>query len=339
MAREGRRVFHQVFGAVDPGRFFDLASVTKPICTALLYLLASQEGQVDLSQSVEDFLDTKTLKGVSLEKLLNHTSPLVAWDSFAKNGFHWDKKINYRKKYEEVIQGILNDKKYLRKRKKFSTCYSDLGYIILGEIIEKIYGKRLPLLFQEKIAKPLGLESEIFYVPLDRKPPFPKIEFIPSEICLKRKRLIQGEVMDRNTYIMGGATGHAGLFGTARALHKILKELRRAQMGESGFITQASFQKFCIPNPKRKLNSRYFTLGFDTPTKPGSLSGKYFSKNTIGHLGYSGVSFWWDIDKDLWIILLSNRCVFGRKLQKYSQYRPQVYNALMKKYYYDDSSG
>lgn len=298
MARKGRIVLHQKQGQ---GKFFDLASLTKPLCTACLTLLAVQEKKLSLTDTVDKFFFTKTLQGVTLKKFLNHTSPLIAWANFQKT--KW--------------QDLLSRQIYLRKGKQ--TLYSDLGYILLGKILEKVYQNDLKTLFRNKIARPVHLENEIFFCPN-------KIQKSQSVFSEKNRK---GIVQDRNAFVLGGACGHAGLFGTAKAIHAILKEFRKAFFGQSKIISKKTFLLFCKPDPKRKMSRRHFTLGFDTPTKPSSLSGKYFSKNSIGHLGFTGTSFWWDLEKDLWIVLLTNHLYFGRGQQTF---RPQIHDALMRKY-------
>ena len=195
--------------------------------------------------------------------------------------------------------------------------YSDLGYIVLGKILEKAYQTNLKNLFFKKIATPLHLEDAIFFCP----------NKIQKSQCVFSEKNRKSVVQDCNAKTLGGACGHAGLFGTAKAIHNILREFRKASFGKSKFISKKSFVTFCKPDPKRRVSERVFTLGFDTSTQPGSLSGKFFSKNSIGHLGYTGTSFWWDLEKDVWIILLTNRLYFGGQPESF---RPQIHDHLIK---------
>ena len=136
--------------------------------------------------------------------------------------------------------------------------------------------------------------------------------------------------MDDNCFAMGGVCGHAGLFGTATDIHKILLELKQAQLGQSAFLKNETFKTFCLPDENRKSRQFYFTLGFDTPTQGLSQSGSQMSPQTIGHLGFSGTSFWWDLQKNTWIILLTNRCYPDRKNFKISDFRPQFHDFILK---------
>lgn len=309
-------------------RFFDLASLTKPLVTALLFMRLFDKRKLHPEHKVGDSLQTTTLAETTLGSLLNHTSGLKDWVDFLPKNYSPKKAINRTKITHEVFHKLLNDKKLISQSGKM--LYSDLGYLVLGLVLEAFTETRLDKLWQHEIAKPLGLEKELFFCPVPRKktdkPPIKN--FIPSEICSRREQIMQGEVMDETSWILGGITGHAGLFGTAAGIHKILLELRAASLGKSKLFSKKAFATFCRPDLKRKLASRSFTLGFDTPTQPGSQSGKSFSKNTIGHLGYSGTSFWWDLDKDVWIILLTNRCYPSRQNKTFNELRPQIHDVI-----------
>lgn len=312
--------------------FFDLASLTKPLCTALLAVTAHERGFLDLNDPVARHLKTKTLGRSTLRDLLDHVSPLSDWHDFAR-GVKNPRAFAANK--EEILVRILNDRKLLRSRaggspgRKRAPLYSDLGYVVLGAVLEKVLGEGLAALFAKKIANPLGLSKELFFVPLAKKPPFAKTRFVPTETCAWRGSAVQGEVMDENAWVMGGVSGHAGLFGTAASVSGVLSEMRAARAGRSDFLKKETFENFFTPDAKRPIGKRVFTAGFDTPTKPGSQSGHFFSKNSIGHLGYSGTSFWWDLQRDVWIVILADRCVFGRTNPGFAKWRPKAHDALM----------
>lgn len=329
VARKGRVLGHFRAGRAARGaHFFDLASLTKPLVTTVLCMLAVQEGKLDLHATVARTFKTGTLGAVTIASLLHHTSGLIDWFDFARSPISRHK----------ILENILNDP--MLRRKTGATLYSDLGFIVLGEILEKIHGRSLDKIFATRVARPLKIQASLFFQPTkissgmnaQKRPRLPKAahRFFPTEICAWRGRTIQGEVMDENAWILGGVAGHAGLFGTAKAVHRLLLELRRARFGKSRLIKAETFAAFCTPDVRRRLSERHFTLGFDTPTRPGSQSGRYFSKNSIGHLGYSGTSFWWDLEKDVWIILLSNRCMPTRENKKLSVFRPRLHDAIMK---------
>lgn len=317
VARSGKIIFHECVGNFPDKKnhFFDLASLTKPLCTAFLTMIFFQEHKIDLEDTVAKFFPTKILNNTTIRELLNHTSGLVDWKPFYEQN-----KIN-------ILKSILQDPDCFKTPGK--TIYSDLGFILLGAILEKIGGERLHLLFEKQIAKKLGLQEKIFFIPLDQKNILDKKIFLPTDNCTFRKKIIQGEVMDLNAWAVGGVAGHAGLFASAKAIHKILCEWGKAKSGQSKIIAKNTFEKFCLPNLGRNPSERYFTLGFDTPTMDASQSGKKFSKNSIGHLGYSGTSFWWDLDKDFWIIFLTNRWCGPKNPDAFKKFRPELHDAII----------
>jgi CubicO group peptidase (beta-lactamase class C family) len=325
VARAGRVVLHQRVGFDRGGRkrFFDLASLTKPLCTALLCLREVQDGRLDLDTPVGDLIRADGLHGVTVRSLLRHTSGFKAWHDFSSSGFK-----------RRAIFTALRQNRRLRGRPGVTT-YSDLGYILLGEILERLIGRPLHEQFCHRITAPLGLTHSLFFVPGGRTK-IPRERFVPAEVCHLRGREIQGSVMDENAWALGGVAGHAGLFGDAAAVHRVLTELRRASLGRSRLIRKEFFDLFCRPDLLRSWNARVFTLGFDTPTRPGSQSGRFFSKASIGHLGFSGTSFWWDLKRDVWIILLTNRCMPLRQNKKLSVFRPRLHDAVMTRFLLKD---
>lgn len=327
VAVKGDVVLHEKCGLSSGQKYFDLSSLTKPLVTALCCLKAFEDGRLSPDDLVADFFATKTLGSVTVGELLNHTAPLIDWYDFARPYLR-QAAPDPAQTAARILRKILTDPKLTRSGG--ATLYSDLGYIVVGEILKKIYGKTLNRIVHDKVTGPLGLDKDLFYVPLARRRALPSKGFVASETCVRRKRLMQGEVMDENAWVMGGVSGHAGLFGTARGVHGVLSELSRASFGKSRHFSRAAFEIFCQPDPKRKFSERKFTYGFDTPTKPASQSGRYFSKETIGHLGFSGTSFWWDMKRDLWIVLLTNRCLFGRAKGEFSKWRPRLHDELVK---------
>lgn len=318
VAQRGRVILHERACADPRARFFDLASLTKPLCTAALCALAFSDGRLSLDQSVGEILAARALDAVSVRHLLTHTSGFKAWFDFASRGL----------RRREILAALLADKKFRTRPGK--TVYSDLGFIVLGALLEKIYRQPLDEIFQRRITRPLRLSHTLFFIPRGRAP-YPKDRFVPSEVCRLRGRELRGEVMDENAFAMRGVAGHAGLFGDAAAVHVLLTELRRASLGRSRLFTRATWETFCRPDTRRPWSRRVFTLGFDTPTHPGSQSGHHFSKSSIGHLGFSGTSFWWDLEKDVWVILLTNRCMPSRQNNKISAFRPRMHDAVMRR--------
>lgn len=330
VAKTGRSIFSAHYGKSEAESCFDLASLTKPLATAWLSMLAVQAGLLKLDDLVSRFFKTKNLADVTVRQLLNHTSLLKDWQQFYPATIP-EVVTDAVSRRDQILKKILHDKKSMLTKAPGSVVYSDLGYILLGAILDQVFAGELNQIFKEQVSGPLGIEASCFFLPVGKRRPVQVKKFVPTHICPVRKRLVQGEVMDLNCYFMGGVSGHAGLFANAQAIHQMLRELRAARLGKSKLIQQKTFLKFCIPQQKRDLSQRYFTLGFDTPTQPGSSAGRYFSKNSIGHLGFSGTSFWWDLDLDVWVILLTNRHVFGDGTPRGAfALRPAIHDVIMR---------
>lgn len=340
----GNKILHQkVYGhaqlipqkiKLTDQHLFDIASLTKPMATAMLFMLGFQEGSIDLDDTLGQFFPATKLKDISLRQLLNHTSGLPAWKPYFEKlilvspGWIAD---SHGKGKQWLLDQILLEKPETPPGAR--TVYSDLGYILLGKILEIVLGKTLDILFEERIAQKLGLNST-FYNPVgaNNHSPLPDTTlFAATEDCPWREQVLNGEVEDDHAYVMGGIAGHAGLFSTATDIWKWLRELAKANKGTSTFIQQKTFEEFCSIPEKRDLKMPYFTLGFDTPSEPSS-SGTHFSTQSLGHLGYSGCSFWWDLEKDATIILLTNRVHPTRDNEQIKAFRPRLHDLIWEEF-------
>ncbi|MBU1916693.1 beta-lactamase family protein [bacterium] len=320
VSQNGNTVFHEYVGQQHKmPRYFDLASLTKPLCTALVTLKLYQDGKISFTQKISDFFPTSIQPEKTIASLLNHTSGFVDWQPFYKT--HINKTHNREIVTQDILEQLLNDKGLINPT---GVCYSDLGFILLGFILEKITNTKLNILFQNLIAKPLKLQKELLFSDNKQNNNF----FVPSAHCPYRKHTLRGDVMDLNATVLDGIAGHAGLFGTAEGINFLLIELRKALQGKSSLFEKQKTEEFLLPNPNRSHAQRYFTLGFDTPTKDISQSGTLFSKNSIGHLGFTGTSFWWDLDNDFWVILLTNRHL-GDDKNKLKYFRPQLHDFII----------
>ena len=310
-----------------PGTLFDLASLTKPLCTATLTMLAIQEKACALSDSLKLFYP-QTDSSITLHHLLNHTSGLPAWKPYFQEllikapGWVADSQGK-----EWLIQKIVEEPLLSQPGEK--VVYSDLGYILLGAILEKIYSQPLHQLFNARVSLNFGL-LKTFFNPISRGEKTVddnSKHYAATEQCPWRGHILCGEVMDDHAYLMGGVAGHAGLFSDAHDCFKWLLELREAGRGTSELITKETFDLFCKVPSNRDPKTPFFTLGFDTPNQPSS-SGNYFSPNSLGHLGYSGTSFWWDREGDLVIIFLTNRVHPSRDNEKIKEFRPKLHDCI-----------
>ena len=163
-----------------------------------------------------------------------------------------------------------------------ATLYSDLGFMLLCRLVEQVAGCSLDRFLTDEIYGPLGIR-DLFFVNLysgDR----PNRPFAATEFCPIRNRLLIGEVHDDNAWFAGGVDGHAGLFGTAEAVFGLLRKLVADRCGHS---TRAIFSGTIMDEMFHGNPKKQFSLGFDRPSAENSSAGRYFSKDTVGHLGFT----------------------------------------------------
>jgi CubicO group peptidase (beta-lactamase class C family) len=209
--------------------------------------------------------------------------------------------------------------------------YSDLGFIVLGELVETVTGMTLDRFCLERIYRPLGLRSTGFVdlTQLRTHHVEAVTELIaPTEQCPWRKKILCGEVHDDNAYAMGGVAGHAGLFSSAQDVHLLLAALGQSVRGQNGFLPQSVVEEFLTKD--ESVEHSTFALGWDTPSPDNSASGRLFSRRAVGHLGFTGTSIWWDLEKNCYIIILTNRVHPNRKNEKIRDFRPQIHDLIMK---------
>ncbi|MDP6853433.1 MAG: serine hydrolase, partial [Candidatus Marinimicrobia bacterium] len=208
--------------------------------------------------------------------------------------------------------------------------YSDLGFILLSAIIEKVSNRSLDRLTQSWIYNPLGMAYTRYLPPQEVK-----TNIAPTEVdTLYRHRLIHGEVHDENTHLMGGVSGHAGLFSTAEDIAKY------AQMWVDGGVWKGRrlFKESQInefTTVQHLPGNSDMALGWDTPSQSGkSIAGDYFTPGSFGHLGFTGTSVWIDPNQEIIIVLLTNRVHPSRKGKEGSGemygIRREFYNTLMR---------
>jgi CubicO group peptidase (beta-lactamase class C family) len=232
--------------------------------------------------------------------------------------------------------------------------YSDLGYMLLGRAIEVAGFRSLDRLLASMITAPLGMR-ETRYLPLAAISECETGQLIPTGWSEVRQREKAGEVDDENAAAMGGVSGHAGLFSTAGDLFLFAREIVRASKGEGRVLSRPSAVRMTTRVAQPPGCPR--TLGFDTVTPPDSSpkgdspgntprsslkrdspgetprsqAGALAPADAVGHLGYTGCSMWIDLFREISVILLTNRVVFGSDHRKLSALRPRIHDAVWKK--------
>jgi CubicO group peptidase (beta-lactamase class C family) len=327
-AREGNIFFHKAWGVADlsSGRpvtvdtVYDLASLTKPLATTLAVMRLIQTGRLTLETPLAPVLPVMadTAKaGVTLRQLLSHCSGWPAWQPYFEQ-LRQHPEEDRRRRLAQMLAA-----EPLIAVPGTAALYSDLDYMTLGLVVEHISGERLDRFVRREIYQPLGID-DLFFNPLDASP-LPR-DYAATERCPWRGGVLSGAVHDDNAYVLNGVAGHAGLFGTARAVFTLLQALLSAYRGEadSDLLAPDLVRAFW-----RRSGDSGWTLGFDTPSVQGSSSGTFFSPNSVGHLGFTGTSFWMDLDRRITIIVLTNRVHPVRSNEKIRAFRPRIHDVLM----------
>jgi beta-N-acetylhexosaminidase len=313
----GRQTYDANSPAVNVDTIYDAASLTKPVVTSTLIALQVEAGRIGLDLPVSRYIpewndgpNPDWRKAVTVRNLLTHTSGLPA---------HKDYFLSLHSKREYIGALCREPLEYAPGTK---TVYSDLGFILLGEILERMTGKAVDQLAREQIFAPLGMTNTYFNPPknlLDRIAP-------TENDTTYRKQLVHGVAHDENAYAMGGVAGHAGMFTTAGDLAVFCQMMLNGGIyGHHRLFNRATIAQFTAAEV---ISGNARTLGWMAPTPPSS-SGSYFSPRSYGHLGYSGTSMWIDPDRQLFVILLTNRVYPTRENNKITAVRPAVHDAVV----------
>jgi CubicO group peptidase (beta-lactamase class C family) len=317
----GRLVALQGFGrftyevdspVVEPATIFDLASLTKVVATTAMAMVLYERGLIDLDAPVvgiiPEFIAEDSRRGeVTLRMLLAHSSGLSAHEKFFLKA----------RDRESVLRMAFNTP--LAAEPGSTAVYSDIGFIILGVALERLADEPLERFCQREIFDPLGMTSTTFKPPKELKARIPPTE----DDRHFRHRVIQGEVQDENASVLGGVAGHAGVFSTAGDLAKFAHAMLS---GGSPILRRDTVALFTRRQLEPAGTSR--ALGWDTPSSP-SQSGKYFGPHSFGHLGYTGTSIWIDPERQVSIILLTNRTWPDCSDQRIKVVRPQFHDAMI----------
>jgi CubicO group peptidase (beta-lactamase class C family) len=304
---------------VEADTLYDLASLTKVVATTTMAMILVDEKRLDLDRPVHAFLPAfqgPEKEGVTVRHLLTHSSGLPATAPLFR-------EVRGKAAYAERIAAM--DLGYPPGSK---SVYSDLGVILLGEILEKTAGRPLDVFVRERVFLPLGMKHTGFRPP---RPLWPRIA--PTENDPWRGRMIQGEVHDENAFAMGGVAPHAGLFSTAGDLARFARMLLK---GGGRIVSRQTLELFTakagIPDSDR-------ALGWDTKSAEGSSAGTLFSPDSFGHTGFTGTSIWIDPERQIFVILLTNRVYPTRENNLIREVRPAVADAVVRALYSDVSRG
>lgn len=324
-------VFHRCYGLADlfSGRamtretIFDLASLTKPLATALAAMILAGKGKLDLDSPCSRVC--KQLEGtdkadITPRHLLSHCSGLPAWRPYYMRLRYWPASARPAVLRRWLIKEPLADLPGLRSE------YSDLGFMLLQWVLEEVGGGSLDSMVARQVYLPLGIES-LFFNRVQKNAPGCRSAYAATEFCPWRSRLLIGQVHDDNAHVMGGVAGHAGLFGTAMGVCRLLQAV---MFFDEGARSKKVFDPKLVESFFKIQTGSTWALGFDTPASCGSSAGKWFSTGSVGHLGYTGTSFWIDRQRGIIVVLLTNRVHPTRYNQGIKSFRPPLHDAVMK---------
>ena len=320
----GALTYHPYAPAATTDTIFDLASLTKVICTATLAMRAVDAGRLALGDRVGKWLRTwrgADREAVTIGHLLTHSSGLSAWLPFYRDH-------TGRAEFDAAICTLP-----LEYEPGSASVYSDLGFILLGFILEDAATAANPhwrpgtsdpqcSLSQQfaRLAAFITPAPLTFNLPRTRRP-----LCAPTEMDPWRGRLLTGEVHDENCWALGGAAGHAGLFGTAPAVGAFARAVLGTLRGDHVLAQPSTMRTFAkraeVPGSSR-------ALGWDTML-PTSSCGRLLSPTAIGHTGFTGTSLWIDWERDLYIVLLTNRVYPTRENHAIRDVRPRVHDAVV----------
>lgn len=308
----GRFTYDEGSEDVTLSTVYDLASLTKVVATTAVAMLLHQQGKLELDRPVIALLpefraaDARR-EQVTVGMLLAHSSGLPAYV-----------KLFQRTQVRETLLELCF-KVPLEVNPGTRAEYSDIGFIILGELLQRVADESLDTFCSRKIFGPLNMKSTRFCPAAQLRDSIPPTcndqDF--------RHRVIQGEVHDENASVMGGVAGHAGVFGDTADLMKFSACM--LDLGPQLFAPE-TIELFISRQPSPAGTSR--ALGWDTPSAP-SQSGKHFSRHSFGHLGYTGTSLWIDRERGIAIALLTNRTWPDNQSKLIKQIRPQFHDAVM----------
>lgn len=297
---------------VDTATVYDLASLTKVVGLTTVCMLLVHEGKLDLDAPVQRYVPA--FKGTNKERvtmrhLLTHSSGLPAWRPL------------YTEATTRASAFALADTTPLSAEPGTTSVYSDIGAMVLTQAVEQITGERLDALLERRVLAPLGM-NDTRYLPPDAW----RARIAPTERS-QDGTIIRGTVHDENAWRLGGVSGHAGLFSTAPDMARFLEWLLDVWHGRltpgrrpeipSGLVQEWTRRQNLPPGSSR-------ALGWDTPSGPNSSAGTKLGPLAFGHTGFTGTSIWIDPEKDLFIILLTNRVNPTRENNRIGRVRPAV---------------
>ncbi len=317
----GRLTYDKGSPAVTAETIYDVASLTKPIVTTTAIMMLSQERRIDISLPISRYLPEWTQAAAAdpnpswrakatVRGLLLHISGLPAHR-------HFYKEVDGK---SAVLKRVIAEP--LVSEPGMHLEYSDLGFILLGEIVERLTGFDLDAVAKDWICEPLELANTMYSPPKNLRS-----RIAPTENDKDyRERQLQGEVDDANASAMDGVSGHAGLFSTAGDVSVFAQMMLNAGIyAHHRLLARETIEQFTA---RVKIGDSARALGWDVPVAPSS-SGQFFSAHSYGHKGFTGTSLWIDPERDLFVVLLTNRVYPSADNIKIRELSPRLHDAII----------
>jgi CubicO group peptidase (beta-lactamase class C family) len=298
---------------------FDLASITKVVSTTSAIMKLQDLNKIDINKPVVKYLPE--FKGAT-KKHISQKSSITIKDLLA----HVSGLPPFKKYYEtektktSLLKSIYSTDPIYENRD--TTIYSDVGAIILGQIVEKVSGLTLDVFVDSMVFEPLGMGTTFFNPPKEKKH-----RIVPTEIS-KDGRLIHGYVHDENAYALNGIAGHAGLFSTVKDIAVFSQMMLNGGLyGWKRIFKNETVNQFT--NKANILENSSRLLGWDSPDGQAS-GGVYLSDSSFGHTGFTGTSLWIDPDNKIIVVLLTNAVHpnRNRKSPSYYDWRQRIHSSV-----------
>ena len=318
-SKDGHRLVSVAAGYLEAGGpptdervIYDLASLTKPLATSVLIGRAIEQQRCALSDPLARFVEGVP-EGVTIEHALDHSTGYPAHIRFDQT-LPADTAPGSWAAYRHIVRTAASTP--LDAPVGQRAVYSDLGFILLGAALEAMHDEPISEVFA-------GLSTPLFY--RDRRgppagaPPTPNVPIAPTEACSP------GDVHDENCRAMGGAAGHAGLWGTAEGVLEVAESLVAAYHGQPGqLLKPETVRRLWQPS---LVDSSTRTPGWDRPSGDNSSTGGRWPPHSVGHLGFTGTSLWIEPDRRLVVVLVTNRVCPSRENNLIRRLRPALHDA------------
>lgn len=313
-----KTLFHEAAGfrqlvpkrlPAEKNTLYDLASLTKVIATTTAIMILRDQGLLDLDQPVSEFVPIPEFRAFTIRHLLTHTAGLPAVKPFYREVSSLNEML------QRIAATPLNWPPGARRR------YSDLGFMILGKVIELVAGDSLDAFCQKNIFAPAGMSRTAF-----NPPPEWRNDCAATELCAWRNRIILGEVHDENAYAMGGVAGHAGLFAPAKDIASFCRALLDGKLLAEKTLAEMTCLNQFPPYP-------WQGLGWQMDPWISGVSGFLPARSAFGHTGWTGTCLWADRDSGLFCILLSNTCHPSREQRNNATLRRIFFSAVAATHY------